>query len=271
VEKRRHFKPDKHHFRDKRSHEPETPLDLVYGRNPVLEAIKAEKAFEKIFILQTPHPSEPLFRIRKQAEEAGIPVLFAPREKLDRLAQKQDHQGVVGVLSAYEYASLDEILSKCHSREGGNLKPLILILDHLEDPQNLGSLLRTADAVGVSGVVIPKRRSAGLSAGTTKASAGAVAHVPVARVANLHQILLELKEQGFTVMGADQSAQITHNEAEYPYPLALVLGSEHQGLSLLIKNTCDQLVRIPMKGHLDSLNVSVAGALILYQIFLQWR
>jgi len=238
---------------------------VLYGRHAVLEALKSETTLEKIFLLQSRHPADSLHQIRRSAEESGIPVLFAPKEKLDRLAQSRDHQGVVALVSTHEYATLQDIL------ERKSEKRLILVLDHLEDTQNLGSLLRTADAVGASGVVIPKRRAAGLSGGAAKASAGAIHHIPVARVVNIHQTLLELRKADYTLVGADQSAEKTFQSIHYPEPLAVVVGNEHKGLSLLVKNTCDTLVKIPMIGHLDSLNVSVAGALILYQAFLQWE
>lgn len=239
------------------------PGEIIYGRHAVLEAFKQGEEIEKVFLLQTKHLSGILVNIRRNAEASGVPVLFAPREKLDRLAASDNHQGVVGILSAYKYAAVSEILDKPSPFK------LILALDHLEDPQNLGSLLRTCDAVGVSGVVLPRRRSAGLSAGAAKSSAGAMAHVPVARVSNLHQTLLDLRKRGFALVGADQSASKTYREIKYTHPLVLVLGNEHKGLSFLLKNTCDVLASIPMTGHLGSLNVSVAGAVILYEIALQ--
>ncbi len=239
---------------------------ILYGRHALLEALRTHEKIEKIFILQSLQSSYPLEKIYKLAKSQGIPLVFVPRKKLEQLSGSHDHQGAVGILSSHQYAELDETLHSIPHE-----KKLLLALDHLEDPQNLGSLLRTADAVGVSGIFIPKRRSVGLTPGAAKASAGAIQHVPVVRVTNLHQTLLSLKKEGFTIIGADQSASQNYKKIIYPKPLVLVLGNEQNGLHLLIKNFCDTLVKIPMKGNLNSLNVGVAGALILYEIFSQWN
>jgi 23S rRNA (guanosine2251-2'-O)-methyltransferase len=239
---------------------------ILYGRHAVLEGIETNREIEKVFILQTSQPSENLAHIRRLAESRGIPVVFVPKEKLEKLCKSREHQGAAALLSFHEYASFQEILQEAKTGKKG-----VLALDHLEDPQNLGSLLRTCEATRVvSGIVIPKRRSAGLSPGTAKASAGAIHHVKTARVPNLHQALLQFRKEEFFIVGADQNAPTSFRDLHYPAPLVLVLGNEHKGISFLVKNCCDALVKIPMRGRLDSLNVSVAGALILYEIFFQW-
>ncbi len=236
---------------------------VIYGRHPVLEALKGKSPFEKIYISFHEEKSEVLKQIRKNAEQLGIPVILSPREKLNHLTGNKNHQGVVGIASAHEYSSLEEILKKLSD------KTILLALDHLEDPQNLGALLRTSDAVGVKGVILPKRRSAGLTGGAAKASAGAIRYVPVVKTSNLHQALLVLRKHGFFIIGADQSAEKNYREIPYPEKVVLTLGNEHKGLSFLIKNNCDILVKIPMVGHLDSLNVSAAGSLLLYETFFR--
>lgn len=246
-----------------RADRADSEVPALYGRHAVVEAIKSGEAIEKIFLLQTRERNEPLAQIRRAAEAEGIPVLFAPREKLEKLSGSRDHQGVVALVSAHDYASADDVIDVA-AISG---RPL-LVLDHVEDPQNLGSLLRTGDSAGIAGVIIPKRGAAGLTAGAAKASAGAIQHVKVARVPNLHQTLLALKKRDFTLVGAHREGE-NYREIAYPRPLAIVLGNEHKGLGFLIKNTCDTLASIPMKGHLDSLNVSVAGALLIYEAFFR--
>ncbi|MCL5055206.1 MAG: 23S rRNA (guanosine(2251)-2'-O)-methyltransferase RlmB [Firmicutes bacterium] len=238
---------------------------ILYGRHPVLEGLRGKTPFEKIYISQHEEPSEILKEIRRTAEFQGIPVLFAHREKLNQITRNGNHQGVVGIASAQEYVSLEKILKTTAG------KTILLALDHIEDPQNLGAVLRTCDAVGVKGVILPKRRSTGLTGGAAKASAGAIRYVPVARVSNLHQALLTLRKNGFLILGADQSAEKSYREISYPDQVVLVMGNEHKGLSFLIKNNCDLLVKIPMTGHLDSLNVSAAASLILYEIFFKFK
>lgn len=239
------------------------PGNILYGRHPVSEALKAGLKIEKIFLSQASPNFQPFSEIQALAKARKIPILPASREKLNQLAGTDNHQGVAGMVSSFHSIDLQELIKP----EAGKPRWIVL-LDHLEDPQNVGSLLRTCDAVGVSGVVIPKRRAAGLTPGTAKASAGAIGYTPLCRVGNIHQTMLQLKEEGFTLIGADQLAAQSFHEFSYPEPLALVLGNEHTGLSQLVRKTCDALVKIPMAGHLDSLNVSVAGALILYHIFL---
>lgn len=239
--------------------------ETIEGRNPLLEALRANRAISKIYLAKGSDQRE-LREIMALAKERGIPLQWVPRQKLEALASTKGHQGVVALASPVPYADLDEILAR--AKEQGE-DPFIIILDHLEDPHNLGAILRTAEAVGVHGVVIPKRRGVTVTGTVTKTSAGAVEYVPIARVANLRQAMEELKEKGCWIVGADLQGSISFFEADLKGPLALVIGSEGQGMSRLVRETCDLLIKIPMVGRLNSLNASVAASVILYEIFKQ--
>lgn len=238
--------------------------DLLIGRNPVLEALKAEHPISRILIAKGAR-SGTLTALTATARERGIPVQFVERERLAWLAGP-GNQGVVAYAAAKEYAELEDLLARA---KASGETPLIVAVDSLEDPHNLGSILRTADAVGAHGVVIPKHRNVGLTSTVAKTSAGAIEYVPVARVSNLVQALTELKGAGLWVVGADQSAAEEFTAANLKGPLAVVVGGEGQGLSRLVRERCDFLVRLPMKGKVNSLNAGVAAAVLLYEIMRQ--
>jgi 23S rRNA (guanosine2251-2'-O)-methyltransferase len=199
----------------------------------------------------------------QKAKEEGIPFQWVPRARLDQLAGGGNHQGVMAQVAAYEYVSVDDLFRRAEERGEA---PFFLLLDGIEDPHNLGSILRTADAAGVHGVIIPKRRAAGLTATVAKISAGAIEYVPVARVTNLNRLADELKERGVWLVGSDGQAETAYDEVDYCLPLALVIGSEGQGMSRLMKEKCDFLVRLPMKGKVTSLNASVAAGILMYEV-----
>ncbi len=238
---------------------------IIEGRNAVIEALRAGVAIDKIFLARGETDSA-LGHIASAAREKGIVVVDADRRKLDGMSRTHAHQGVIAQAAVRAYASVDDILSA--AREKGE-KPLILVCDELSDPHNLGAVIRTADAAGAHGVIIPKRRSAGLTAIVGKTSAGAVAHVPVARVPNLPALLRELKEEGIWVFGAAMEGSTPLYQADLKGPAAIVIGSEGAGLGRLVKESCDFTVSIPMLGRINSLNASAAAAVLLYEAVRQ--
>lgn len=237
---------------------------MLIGRNPVLEALRAGHPLTRLLVARGVR-SGALLSLLTTARERGIPVQQVERERLEWIAGP-GHQGIVAYAAAKEYAELDDLLAA--ARERGE-DPLIVLVDSLEDPHNLGSILRTADAVGAHGVVVPKHRNVGLTATVAKTSAGAVEYVPVARVGNLVQALAELKAAGLWVVGADQDAGEEFTQARLTGPLAVVVGGEGKGLSRLVREKCDFLVRLPMRGQVNSLNAGVAAAVLLYEILRQ--
>ena len=252
----------------RRSAPVETENDgIIEGRNAVTEALRAGVAIDKIFIARGETDSA-LGHIASTAREKGIVVVDADRRKLDTMSRTHSHQGVIAQAAVREYASVDDILAA--AREKGE-NPLIVVCDELSDPHNLGAVIRTADAAGAHGVIIPKRRSAGLTAVVAKTSAGAVAHVPVARVANLTSLLKELKEEGIWVFGAAAEGSTSLYQADFKGPAAIVIGSEGTGMSRLVEETCDFTVSIPMLGKINSLNASAAAAVLLYEAVRQRR
>ena len=238
---------------------------IIEGRNAVIEALRAGVTIDKIFIARGETDSA-LGHIASAAREKGIVVVDADRRKLDNMSRTHSHQGVIAQAAVREYASVDDILNA--AREKGE-KPLIVVCDELSDPHNLGAVIRTADAAGAHGVIIPKRRSAGLTAIVGKTSAGAVAHVPVARVPNLPALLKELKEEGVWVFGAAMDGSTPLYQADLKGPAAIVIGSEGSGLGRLVEETCDFTVSIPMFGKINSLNASAAAAVLLYEAVRQ--
>ena len=238
---------------------------IIEGRNAVIEALRAGVAIDKIFIAKGEADSS-LGHIASAAREKGIVVVDADRRKLDGMSRTHSHQGVIAQAAVRAYASVDDILSA--AREKGE-KPLILVCDELSDPHNLGAVIRTADAAGAHGVIIPKRRSAGLTAIVGKTSAGAVAHVPVARVPNLPALLKELKEEGVWIFGAAMDGSTPLHQADLKGPAAIVIGSEGSGLGRLVEENCDFTVSIPMFGKINSLNASAAAAVLLYEAVRQ--
>jgi 23S rRNA (guanosine2251-2'-O)-methyltransferase len=241
-------------------------MDLIYGIHAVEEALKSRgRAFEYVAISRDRKDAK-LQKIIDACREAGISVRFENREHLNRMAKTATHQGVVAVAAQKKYLELDDILDK---RRGEHA--FVLVLDGVEDPHNLGALLRTADAAGADGVVIPERRAVGVNATVVKSSAGAAEHVPVAKVTNINRSIDELKEKNIWVVGLDERGDKFHDEIDYKMDCAIVLGAEGHGLHDLVRKKCDFLVKIPMLGSVPSLNVSVAGAVVMYEVQRQRR
>ncbi len=239
--------------------------EFVAGRNSVLEALKSGRPVNKVLVAKGERQGS-LREIIGQAKARGLVVQEVDAAKLAELTGGMRHQGVVAMVPPVAYAEVEDILAK--ARDLGE-PPFIVLLDELEDPHNLGAILRTCDAAGAHGVLIPKRRSAPLSAVVAKTSAGAVEYVPVARIGNVVQAIEALKKEGLWVVGADMDGDRPYYKADLKGPILLVVGGEGRGLSRLAKETCDFLVRIPMKGQITSLNASVACSLLLYEVYRQ--
>jgi len=238
---------------------------LIEGRNAVTEALRAGTAIDKIYIARG-ETDATLGHIASTARNKGVVVVEADRRKLDGMSRTKSHQGVIAVAAVREYASVDDILAA--AREKGEA-PLIVVCDELSDPHNLGAVIRTAEAAGAHGVIIPKRRSAGLTAIVAKTSAGAVSHLPVARVPNLTALLKELKEDGLWVYGTAAEGTTSLYEADLKGPTVIIIGSEGDGMGRLVREQCDFLVSIPMRGKVNSLNASAAAAVVLYEAVRQ--
>ncbi|WP_302801063.1 23S rRNA (guanosine(2251)-2'-O)-methyltransferase RlmB [Mitsuokella multacida] len=250
----------------KRREEPrELPDDVLVGRNAVTEALKSGRGINKLWIASGDREGS-VAEIAALAKERGIVVQYVERAKIEALAGGHRHQGVLAYVAPVPYAELEDILK---AAEAKGEAPFLVLLDELEDPHNLGALLRTADATGVHGILIPKRRSVSLNATVAKTSAGAVEYVPVARIGNIAQTLKKLKEKGFWVAGADMDGEKAYYEADLTGPLVLVVGSEGKGMSRLTKEACDFIVRMPMVGRINSLNASVAGSILMYESMRQ--
>lgn len=246
--------------------EPHSQADgIIEGRNAVIEALRAGTAVDKIYIAKG-ETDATLGHIASTARNKGIVVVEADRRKLDAMSVTHAHQGVVAVAAVREYASVADILQA--ARDKGEA-PLVVVCDELSDPHNLGAVIRTAEAAGAHGVIIPKRRSAGLTAIVAKTSAGAVSYLPVARVANLTALLKELKEEGLWVFGTAADGATSLYQADLKGPAAIVIGSEGDGMSRLVREQCDFLVSIPMRGQVNSLNASAAAAVVLYEAVRQ--
>ena len=238
---------------------------LIEGRNAVTEALRAGTAIDKIYIARG-ETDATLGHIASTARNKGIVVVEADRRKLDGMSRTKSHQGVIAVTAVREYASVDDILNA--AKEKGEA-PLIVVCDELSDPHNLGAVIRTAECAGAHGVIIPKRRSAGLTAIVAKTSAGAVSHLPVARVPNLVALLKELKEQGLWVYGTAAEGTTELYSADLKGPAVIIIGSEGDGMGRLVREQCDFLVSIPMRGKVNSLNASAAAAIVLYEAVRQ--
>ncbi len=250
----------------RRQEAPEAEADgLIEGRNAVIEALRAGTAIDKIYLAKG-ETDAALGHIASTARGKGIVVVEADRRKLDGMSRTHAHQGVIALAAVREYASVEDILSA--ARERGE-PPLVVVCDEITDPHNLGAIIRTAECAGAHGVIIPKRRSAGLTAVVGKTSAGAVSYLPVARVTNLTALLRELKEEGLWIFGADAAGERTLYEADFKGPAAIVIGSEGAGMGRLVAEQCDFKVSIPMKGHINSLNASAAAAVLLYEAVRQ--
>ncbi|PKR83094.1 23S rRNA (guanosine(2251)-2'-O)-methyltransferase RlmB [Heyndrickxia camelliae] len=238
--------------------------DYISGKNPVIEALKSDREINKIWIAEGSQKGQ-MQQVIQLAKEARVLVQYVPKQKIDQMVS-ENHQGVVAQVAAYQYADIDDLFKRAEQRKE---TPFFLILDELEDPHNLGSILRTADAAGVHGIIIPKRRAVGLTGAVAKASTGAIEHVPVARVTNLARTISELKERGIWVFGTDAKGSQDYRKMDGSLPLALVIGSEGKGMSRLIRESCDFLIHLPMIGHVTSLNASVAASLLIYEVYRQ--
>lgn len=238
---------------------------LIEGRNPVLEALRGGRPVHRLFVAQDAREGS-VREIVARAREAGVPVIESDRARLDRMSETGRHQGVIAVAAARAYADLDDCLEAARAR---GEPPLLLLCDGLEDPHNLGAVLRVADAAGAHGVVIGQHRSVGLTPAVARSSAGAVEHVRVARVTNLTRAAEALKQAGLWIVGAHHEAETAHYEASLTGPLAVVIGGEGRGIGPNLRQHCDLLVRIPMRGVVDSLNASVAAAVLVYEVVRQ--
>ncbi len=238
---------------------------IIEGRNPVIEILKSGRDVDKILVAKG-NKEGSIHKIIAMAKEKKIPVQEVDRRKLDQMAESDNHQGVMAYVAAYEYGDLDTILNALEDK-GEN--PFLVICDEINDPHNLGSILRTANATGVHAVIIPKRRSVGLTAVVAKTSAGALEYTPVCKVTNLVNTMKALKERGIWIVGADMDGENFHFQQDMLGKLAIVVGSEGKGMSRLVKETCDFLVRIPMSGEVTSLNASVAASVLMYEAVRQ--
>ena len=238
---------------------------LIEGRNAVIEALRTEASIDKIFI-QKGEVDKTLGHIASKARAAGIVVVEADRRKLDGMSRTHAHQGVIALAAVREYVSVDDILADAAAK---NESPLIVVCDEISDPHNLGAIIRTAYCAGAHGVVIPKRRSAGLTSVVAKTSAGAVSHMKVARVPNIPSLLKDLKKQGVCVFGTAANGTTGLYDADLKGAAAIVIGSEGDGMTRLAAENCDFLVSIPMKGDLNSLNASASAAILLYEAVRQ--
>jgi 23S rRNA (guanosine2251-2'-O)-methyltransferase len=243
-------------------------MDRLTGIHAVREALEAGHALDRIVIARGRQDAR-VEEIVQLARERNIPLRFEDRTQIDRLAGSKDHQGVVAVAAARAAATLEDILAAANAGAGDGQKGLIVLLDGVEDPHNLGAIIRTSLACGAHGVVIPERRSAGLTDTVARASAGALAHLRVAKVTNLAQTMEELKEAGYWLIGLDEDADKSYTEADYTSPVGIILGGEGKGLHDLTRKRCDFVVSLPTTGPVKSLNVSVAAGVVLFEALRQ--
>lgn len=236
----------------------------IEGRNAVLEAFRAGKTIDRLFVLDGCQDG-PVRTIVREAKKHDTVIHFVERERLDGLSETKKHQGVIAVAAAYEYAQIEDMLKL--AEEKGE-PPFLFLLDNIEDPHNLGAIIRTANLAGAHGVIIPKRRAVGLTATVAKTSAGALNYTPVAKVTNLSTTIQELKEKGIWFVCADMGGT-TMYQLDLKGPIGLVIGSEGEGVSRLVRENCDFIASIPMKGNIDSLNASVAAGVLAYEIVRQ--
>ena len=255
-------------MREKRNFPPQMPEEVegqLEGRNALTEALRSGRTIDKVFIASG-ETDRALQRLAAQAKEAGAVVVPVDRRKLDAMSTTHAHQGVIALAAAREYATLDDLLENA---AGKGEAPLLVICDELTDPHNLGAILRSAECVGAHGVIIPKRRSVGLTATVAKASAGAVEYMPVARVTNINAAIAHLKEKGVWIFGTAAEGSIPMYQADLTIPAAIVIGNEGSGMSPLVQKNCDVTVHIPMKGNISSLNASCAASVLLYEALRQ--
>ena len=245
--------------------EREDAADQIEGRNAVSEALKSGRTLDKVFVASG-DTDRALARLAALAREAGAAVVQVDRRRLDQMSATGAHQGIIALAAAHGYATVEDMLQRAADRGEA---PLLILCDELTDPHNLGAILRSAECAGAHGVIIPKRRSVGLTAVVAKTSAGAVEHMPVARVANLVSTMEDLKKAGLWIYGTDAAGTTDLYHADFKGPAAIVIGSEGYGMSRLVAERCDVLVSIPMKGKINSLNASSAAAVLLYEAVRQ--
>lgn len=236
--------------------------EIIIGKNPVIEALKSGRSVNKVLVAEQLN-IQSFRKLQQHTKEAGTVIQKVPKSKLNQLSTG-NHQGVIGYVASYQYASLEDLFQHAESK---NEPAFFIILDGLEDPHNLGSILRTADATGAHGIIIPKHRSVGLTATVAKTSAGALEHIPVVRVTNIANTVKELKGRNVWVVGTGADGTEDYRAIDGELPIALVIGNEGKGISRLVKEKCDWIVSLPMKGHVSSLNASVSCSLLLYEIY----
>ncbi|MBR6147000.1 MAG: 23S rRNA (guanosine(2251)-2'-O)-methyltransferase RlmB [Lachnospiraceae bacterium] len=237
---------------------------LIEGRNPVIEAIRAGKPIDKLYILDGCNDG-PVMSIKREAKKKDIFVKYVAKERLDQLSETGKHQGVIAYTAAYEYSELEDIFELAQKKGEA---PFVIILDNIEDPHNLGAVIRTANLAGAHGVIIPKNRAVGLTSTVARTSAGAINYTPVVRVTNIVRTIEELKKQGMWFVCADMDGTIMY-DLDLKGSIGLVIGNEGEGVSRLVKENCDMIAAIPMKGDIDSLNASVAAGVLAYEIVRQ--
>jgi 23S rRNA (guanosine2251-2'-O)-methyltransferase len=240
--------------------------DIIEGRNPVIETLKSGRPINRILLARDIGRHGAIAEVLHLSQARGIPVEYVTRRVIDESNTTSAHQGVIAYAAVKEYVALENLLIISKER---NEPPLYCILDGIEDPQNLGAILRTAEASGIHGVIIRSRRAVGLTAAVAKASAGAVEYVPVARVSNISQAVVTLKRSGVWVVGIDPTGKIDYSQVDFRLATAIVVGGEGKGLSDLVKKRCDSVASIPMRGKITSLNASIAAALVMYEAFKQ--
>lgn len=245
----------------KEKNNKETFDDQIEGRNAVLELLNSNKDINKIFV-QNGERHGSINKIIAMAKENKIVVVEAQKTKLDEMSNTKNHQGVIAIVPPFEYCEIEDILEVAKNK---NEDPFIIILDGIEDPHNLGSIIRTAETAGVHGIIIPKRRAASVNSTVNKTSAGAAQYMKIARVNNINETIKTLKENGVWICGTDMETQNLYYNQDYKMPIAIVIGSEGFGMSRLTKENCDMLVKIPMKGKITSLNASVSAGIIMYE------
>lgn len=236
--------------------------EIIIGKNPVIEALKSGRSVNKVLVTEQLN-KQSFGKLQSLSKNAGTVIQKVPKNKLNQLADG-NHQGVLAYVASYQYATLDELYLKAESK---NETPFFIILDELEDPHNLGSILRTADATGAHGVIIPKRRSVGLTSTVAKTAAGALEHIPVSRVTNIANTIDELKNRHIWVVGTQANGTEDYRSLDGTMPIAVVIGNEGKGMSRLVKEKCDWTISLPMTGHVYSLNASVACSLLLYEVY----
>jgi 23S rRNA (guanosine2251-2'-O)-methyltransferase len=239
-------------------------LAYIEGRNPVIEAIKSGREIDKIMVANSAKEGS-IKKLLGMAKEKNLVIQYVERQKLDEISESHAHQGVIAQVSEYSYWDLDELIAETKKKDED---PFFIILDEINDPHNLGAIIRTADAVGAHGVIIPKRRSVNVTPVAIKASAGAIEYVPVCKVTNIVNTIKRLKEEGLWIAAVDMDGDAFYKQ-NMKGPLGLVIGSEGYGISRLVKENCDFNVSMPMVGHVTSLNASVAGSIILYEVLKQ--